>query len=179
MLHAVCREVPLLKHEQKTMNAGEGVEKREPSYTVGGNVNWYSHYGEQYGGSLKKLMQSYYRILQSHFWAYSQRKLKFEKIHASQCSCMHACQVASVVSDSVRPYGQQPTRLLCPWDSLGKNTGVGCHFLLQCMKVKSQSEVAQSCPTPSDPMDCSPPGSSVHGIPGKSTGVGCLAFSIC
>ena len=50
------------------------------------------------------------------------------------------------------------------WDSSGKNTGVGCHFLLQCMKVKSESEVAQSCPTPSDPMDCSLPGSSVHGI---------------
>ena len=56
------------------------------------------------------------------------------------------------------------TRFLCPWDSPGKNTGVGCHFLLQCMKVKSESEVAQSCPTLSDPMDCSPPGSSIHGI---------------
>jgi len=53
---------------------------------------------------------------------------------------------------------------LRPWDSPGKNTGVGCHFLLQCMKVKSESEVAQSCPTPSDPMDCSIPGPSVHGI---------------
>ena len=51
-----------------------------------------------------------------------------------------------------------------PWDSPGKNTGVGCHFLLQCMKVKSESEVAQSPPTLSDPMDCSLPGSSVHGI---------------
>ena len=55
------------------------------------------------------------------------------------------CQVTSVVSDSVRPHRQQPIRLLCPWDSPGKNTGVGCHFLLQCMKVKSESEVAQSC----------------------------------
>ena len=52
----------------------------------------------------------------------------------------------------------------CPWDSPGKNTGVGCHFLLQCIKVKSESEVAQSCPTLSDPMDCSLPGSSTHGI---------------
>ena len=61
-----------------------------------------------------------------------------------------------------------------PWDSPGKNTGVGCHFFLQCIKVKSESEVAQSCPTLRDPMDCSLPGSSVHGIfPGKSTGVGC------
>ena len=51
-----------------------------------------------------------------------------------------------------------------PWDSPGKNPGVGCHFLLQCMKVKRESEVAQSCLTPSDPIDCSPPGSSVPGI---------------
>ena len=51
-----------------------------------------------------------------------------------------------------------------PWDSPGKNTGVGCHFLFQCMKVKRESEVAQSCPTPSDPMDCNPPGFSIHGI---------------
>ena len=68
------------------------------------------------------------------------------------------------MSDSVRPHRRQPTRLCRPWDSPGKNTGVGCHFLLQCMKVKSESEVAQSFPTLSDPMDCSLPGSSVHGI---------------
>ena len=55
-------------------------------------------------------------------------------------------------------------RLPRPWDSPGKNTGVGCHFLLQCRKVKSESEVVQSCLTLSDPMDCSPPGSSIHGI---------------
>ena len=68
------------------------------------------------------------------------------------------------MSDSVRPHRWQPTRLCHAWDSPGKNTGVGCHFLLQCMKVKSESEVAQSCLTLSDPMDCSLPGSSVHGI---------------
>ena len=68
------------------------------------------------------------------------------------------------MSDSVQSHRQQPTRLPCPWDSPGKNTGVGCHFLLQCRKVKSESEVAQSSPTLSDPMDCSLPGSSVHGI---------------
>jgi len=68
------------------------------------------------------------------------------------------------MSDSVRPHRRQPTRLPRRWDSPGKNTGVGCHFLLQCMKVKSEREVAQSCPTLSDPMDCSLPGSSVHGI---------------
>ena len=68
------------------------------------------------------------------------------------------------MSDLVRPHRRQPTRLLCPWDSPGKNTGVGCHFLLQCRKVKSESEVAQLCPTLHNPMDCSPPGSSIHGI---------------
>ena len=80
-----------------------------------------------------------------------------------QCSCCCWC-IASVASDSVRPHRQQPTRLSRPWDSPGKNTGVGCHFLLQWMKVKSESEVIQSCPTLIDPMDCSPPGSSIHGI---------------
>ena len=68
------------------------------------------------------------------------------------------------MSDSVRPHRRHPTSLPQPWDSPGKNTGVGCHFLLQCMKVKSESDVAQSCPTLSNPMDCSLPGSSVHGI---------------
>ena len=87
-----------------------------------------------------------------------------------QCSC--CCEVTSDVSDSVWPHKWQPARLFHPWDSPGKNTGVGCHFLLQCMKVKSESEVAQSCPTLSDPMNCSPV-SSVHRIfPGKTTGVG-------
>ena len=92
------------------------------------------------------------------------------------CSSEHhccCCQVASVVSNSVRPYRQQPTRLPRPWDSPGKNTGAGCHFLLQRMKVKSESEVTQSWPT-----------QRPHGLqptrllgpwdfPGKSTGVGC------
>ena len=62
------------------------------------------------------------------------------------------------------PIDGSPTRLPRPWDSPGKNTGVGCHFLLQCMKVKSESEVAQSCLTLRNPMDCSLPGSSIRGI---------------
>ena len=74
--------------------------------------------------------------------------------------------------------GRQPTRLLSPWDSPGKNTGVGCHFLLQCMQVKSESEVAQSCPTLSDPMDCSLLGSSIHGIfQARVLEWGAIAFS--
>ena len=89
------------------------------------------------------------------------------------------CSVASVMSDSVRPHRRQPTRLPCPWDSPGKNTGVSCHFLLQCMKVKTESEVDQSCPTLSDPMDCSLPGSSIHGIfQARVLEWGAIAFSI-
>ena len=83
---------------------------------------------------------------------------------AIACCCCCCCLVTSVMSNSVRPHRRQPTRLPRPWDSPGKNTGVGCHFLLQCMKVKSESEVAQSCLTSSDPMYCSLPGSSIHGI---------------
>ena len=82
------------------------------------------------------------------------------------------------MSDSVQHHRREPTRPPCPWDSPGKNTGVGYHFLLQCMKVKSESEVAQSCLTLSDPMDCSPPGSSIHGIfQARVLEWGAIAFS--
>ena len=78
----------------------------------------------------------------------------------------------------MQPHRQQPTRLPRPWDSPGKNTGMGCHFLLQCMKVKSESEVARSCPTLSNPMDCSLPGSSIHGIfQARVLEWGAIAFS--
>ena len=83
------------------------------------------------------------------------------------------------MSDSVRPHRRQPTRLPRPWDCPSKNIGVGCHFLLQCRKVKSKSEVAQSCPTPSDPMDFSLPGSSVHGIfQARGLEWGAITFSV-
>ena len=83
------------------------------------------------------------------------------------------------MSDSVQPHRRQPTRLPRPLDSPGKNTRVGCHFLLQCMKVKRESEVAQSCPTLSDPMDYSLPGSSVHGIfQARVLEWGAIAFSV-
>ena len=79
----------------------------------------------------------------------------------------------------MRPHRRQPMRLPHPLDSPGKNTGVGCHFLLQCMKVKSESEVAQSCPTFSDPMDCSLPGSSIHGtLEARVLEWGAIAFSM-
>ena len=89
------------------------------------------------------------------------------KNNLSNVICIRYCMAKAKSLQScptVRPHRQQPTRLPHPWDSPGKNTGVGCHFLLQCMKVKSESEVAQSCPTLSSPMDYSLPGSSAHGI---------------
>ena len=85
-----------------------------------------------------------------------------DELFSRHCCCR--CSVTSVMSDSVRPHRWQPTRFPRPWDSPGKNTGVGCHFLLQCMKVKSEREVTQQCLTLSDPMDCSLPGPSIHGI---------------
>ena len=82
------------------------------------------------------------------------------------------------MSDSVRPQKWQPTMLPRPWDSPGKNTGVGCHFLLRCVKVKSESEVTQLCLTVCDPMDCSLPGSFVHGIfQARVLEWGAIAFS--
>ena len=91
-------------------------------------------------------------------------KQKMQMTAISNRCCCCCCSVASVVSDSVRPHRRQPTRLPRPGDFPGKSTGVECHCLLQCMKVKSESEVAQLCPTHSNPMGCSLPGSSVPGI---------------
>ena len=97
----------------------------------------------------------------------------------SRCWQIHAVTVKSLQScPTVQSHRQQPTRFLCPWDSPGKNTGVGCHFLLQCMKVKSESEVAQSCPTLRDPMDCSPPGSSTVGFSRQECWSGVLLPSL-
>ena len=78
-------------------------------------------------------------------------------------SCLSLAAKSHQSCPTLWPHRRQPTRLPHPWDSPGKNIGVGCHFLLQCMKVKRESEVAQSHRTLRDPMDCSPPGSSVHG----------------
>ena len=101
-------------------------------------------------------------------------KLGKEYVKAVYCCC--CCCVTSIVSDSVRPHRRQPTRLCCPWDSPGKNSGVSCHFLLQCMKVKSESEVAQSCPT-QRPHGLQPT-RLLHpwDFPGTSTGVECHCY---
>ena len=89
---------------------------------------------------------------------------------AAAAAAAKSLQSCSTLCDPIR---RQPTRLPHPWDAPGKNTGVGCHFLLQCMKVKSKSEVTQSCPTLRDLMDRSPPLLRPWDFPGKSTGVGC------
>ena len=90
-------------------------------------------------------------------------KSRFMLFSYIDCCCF-CCYVASVVSDSVRPHRWQPTRLSCPWDSPGKNTGVGCHFLLHPTPLRSDQirSVAQSCPTLCDPMNQSTPGLPVH-----------------
>ena len=87
-----------------------------------------------------------------------------QSVRAVYMACCCCCYVTSVVSDSVRPHRRQATRLPRLWDSPGKNTGVGCHFFLQCIKVRSENEDAQLCPTLRDPLDCSPLGFSIHGI---------------
>ena len=97
---------------------------------------------------------------------------------AAAAKSFQSCPTLCDPIDGDPIHRRQPTRLLCLWDSPGKNTGVGCHFLLQCMKVKSEREVAQSCPTLSDPMDCSLPGSSIHGIfQARVLEWGAIAFS--
>ena len=108
-----------------------------------------------------------------------QSNIFYLKILLNIFGCFCKKRALLTLTNSVRPNRRQPTRPRCPWDSLGKNTGVGCHFLLQCMKVKSESEVAQSCPTLSNPMDCSPPGSSFHGIfQARVLEWGAIAFSL-
>ena len=96
--------------------------------------------------------------------------------HTAAAAAAKSLQSCPTLCDPIDSSPPGPPR---PWDSLGKNTGVGCHFLLQCMKVKSESEVVQSCLTLSDPMDCSPPGSSIHGIfQARVLEWGAIGFSI-
>ena len=100
--------------------------------------------------------------------------LPYQMCNTAAATAAKSLQLCPTLCDPRRHH----TRLPRPWDSPGKNTGVGCHFLLQCMKVKSEREVAQSCPTPSNPMDCSLPGSSVHGIfQARVLEWGAIAFS--
>ena len=128
--------------------------------------------------------QQAHLLLDNHFIMFIQFPYKEAKYHILIVSSAAAAAAAAAslqsCPTSVRPQRRQPTRLPCPWDSPGKNTGVVCHFLLQCMKVKRENEVVQSCPTLSDPMDCSLPGSSIHGIcQARVLELGAIAFSDC
>ena len=106
-----------------------------------------------------------------HHWATLEAPV-YVYIHSASANSLQSCPTLC------NPHRRQPTRLPRPWDSPGNNIGVGCHFLLQCMKVKSESEVAQSCLTLCDPMNCSPPGSSVHGVfQARVLEWGAIAFS--
>ena len=104
----------------------------------------------------------YSKVIQTYIYiTYINSHLSSKSAMVPAAAAAKSLQSCPILCD---PIDGSPPRHLRPWDSPGKNTGVGCHFLLQCMKVKSESEVTQSCPTLCDPMDCSLPGSSVHGI---------------
>ena len=130
-------------------------------------------------------MEYYSAIKKNTFESVLMRWMKLEPNIQSEVSQKEKHQYSMLLLsrfshvNSVRPHRRQPVRFHRPWDSPGKNTGVGCHFLLQSMKVKSESEVVQSCPTLSDPMDCSLPGSSLHGIfQARVLEWGAIAFSV-
>ena len=108
------------------------------------------------------------------------KSLQYHSSKASVLWCSAAAAAKSLQSCPTLcdPVDGSPLGSPCPWDSPGKNTGVGCHCLLQRMKLKSESEATQSCLTPSDPMDCSLPGSSIHGIfQARVLEWGAIAFS--
>ena len=139
-------------------------EKRlqPPRTSLSSKADSHSYWSEKCGNTEAKKKQStkkkkcrMIRVLVPHQGTHTHTHTHTH-IYAARSlqSCLTLCE----------PHRRQPTRLPRPWDSPGKNTGVGCHFLFQCMKVKRESEVTQSCPTLSDPMDCSLPGSSVQGI---------------
>ena len=126
----------------------------------------------------QRLFYTSVSLLLSHIQGYRYHLSKFHIYALLLLLLLLLLLSCSVVSDSAEPQIWQPIRLPCPWDSPGKNTGMACQFFLQCMKVKSESEVTQSCPTFSDQMDCSLPGSSVHGIfQARVLEWGAIAFS--
>ena len=130
----------------------------------------------------KMLTSTYYRGQQTLApWSQTQQlAVQVVKFLCNSAAAAAAAAKSLQPCPTLRPHRRQTTRLPRPWDSPGKNTGVGCHFLLQCVKVRSESEVAQLCPTPSDPLDCSLPGSSIHWIfQARVLEWGAIAFSVC
>ena len=149
---SVAWETQLPPQDRTCLSTCTGAHRLPNSHDLHeGQVSDKRQWEKKYSGSfLYKIQQGYAQRTTLHL--------------QGGCYCCCCCCITSVVSDSVRPQRWQPTRLPRPWNSPGKNAEVGCHFLLQCMKVKSESEVTQSYPTLHDPMDCSLPGSSIHGI---------------
>ena len=158
--HLISTWMAIIKKRKITSVEQDG-EKLESSYIAGGNG-----IATLENKQFRKKLYSELLYDPEIPLLYTPTRTKNRHTHRHLYANVHCCccYVASVVADSVRPHRRQPTRLPHPRDYPGKNTGVGCHFLLQCMKVKSESEVAQSCLTLSDPMNCSLPGSSIHGI---------------
>ena len=116
-------------------------------------------------GRILSLLQRIFPTQESNQGILHYRQILYQLSYRGSPTIESAAAAKSLQScPTLWPHRRQPTRLPHPWDSPGKNTVVGCHFLLQCMKVKSKSKVSQSCPTLSYPTDCSLPGSSVHGI---------------
>ena len=139
-------------------------------------IHSFLNYLQQHGEVISKA----YNLYSSLFYYKHKHKVRFKTHTHTQTSTAAAVAAKSLQSCPTLcdPIRWQPIRLPSPWDSPGKNTVMDCHVLLQCMKVKSQSEVAKSCPTLSDPMDCSPPGSSIHGIfQARVLKWGAIAFS--
>ena len=145
-------------------------------------IDWFDLLAVQ--GTLKSLLQhhsskasillcsAFFIVQLSHPYMITGKTIA---LTAAAAKSLQSCPTLSDPIDTAAHQAPPPR----PWDSPGKNTGVGCHFLLQCVKVKSESEVAQSCLTLSNPMDCSPPGSSVHGIfQARVLEWGAFAFSI-
>ena len=148
---------------------------------------------------MKLCFHSFFSVLEGSFGAHIYRsfrrneKLLKKAYKQPRCPGFHIQEytqsmegwVAAAAAKSLQlcpilcdPIDGSPPGSPIPWDSPGKNTGVGCHFLLQCMKVKSESEVTQSCLTLLDPVDCSLPGSSIHGIfQARVLEWGAIAFS--
>ena len=130
---------------EEQVGVGGGLVYWAPSSSPFMGLQFHAHFLLPVGRKLPSRCFFWTRVIFLHFNSPPAKSLQ---------SCLTLCD----------PIDDPQTRLSHPWDSSGKNTGVACHFLLQCMKVKRESEVAQLCPTLSDPMDCSPPGSSIHGI---------------
>ena len=159
----------------QSLGRGDSLEKEMATYssTLAQKISWTEKPGAGYcprGREEPDTTVKARKQVQDHVFKVMEQQSNWIKKNLIPKLMSLRTAIAAVAANShqlcptVRPHRWQPTRLLRPWDSPGKNSGVGCHFLYQCMKVKSESEVTQSCLTLRDPMDGSPPGSPAPGI---------------